>query len=298
MIFTRHGFTAPDPAGRQIYNDDIERTFNEEKETLTVNLSKSSLEKLFNVAVGDPTDRKWLEEKERMVRQYKAQGLSDAEIEQELKTNKPLGREQKTIQKQQNIAESSLSLSDKLKEIDEEVKSGKVVSTQERAALTGQLAAVLNRVDVTGGIIGPELLRLSNLIQSLNVPTTYQGLGIPFRFIDIDYFKRISGLVSLLLFSKAKERPLVGLYERDNNIKRFDIDPVKGVPTAAVHGVRPDREGAVKMQAAVKGMNTADDKRLFLDLERGGLINMAQLKQFMSKSDPSLFAINPAYITP
>lgn len=295
MFLKRPAFYQPDPLSRLIFDDDINRSINEQKEALTVNLSKSTLEKLFNVAVPDPTDKKWLDEKNRMVQNFKTSGMSDADIELELRTNKPLGRDQRTTQKMENIATSSLSLSDKLKEIDEEVKSGRVVSDANRASLIGELAAITTSITMAGANLQPELARLSNLITALNVPTTYQALGIPFRIIDIDYYKTIRGLVNLLLFSKAKENPVVNLYQGENNVKRFDLDDKTGLPMPPT--VPANRQGASKIQAAEKLMIQAGDQRRFLDLEIGGLINMNQLKQLLASGfDQNLVRVDPSYI--
>lgn len=294
-MLKRPAFYQPDPLRRVIFDDDIKRSINEQKEALTVNLSKSTLEKLFNVAIPDPTDKKWLDEKNRMVQNFKTSGMSDSDIELELKTNKPLGRDQRTTQKMENIATSSLNLSDKLKEIDEEVKSGRVVSDANRASLIGELAAIMTAITTAGTNLQPELARLSNLITALNVPTTYQALGIPFRIIDIDYYKTIRGLVNLLLFSKAKENPVVNLYQGENNVKRFDLEPKGGLPM--VPKVPLNRQGASKIQASEKLMAQAGDQRRFLDLEMGGIINMDQLKQLLASGfDPLLVRVDPTYI--
>jgi hypothetical protein len=291
MFLKRPAFYQPDPLRRVIFDDDIKRSINEQKEALTVNLSKSTLEKLFSVAVPDPTDKKWLDEKLRMVQNFKTAGMSDADIELELRTNKPLGRDQRTTQKMENIATSSLSLSDKLKEIDEEIKSGRVVSDANRASLIGELAAIMT----AGANLQPELARLSNLITALNVPTTYQALGIPFRIIDIDYYKTIRGLVNLLLFSKAKENPVVNLYQGENNVKRFDLEPKGGLPMPPI--VPANRQGASKIQAAEKLMIQAGDQRRFLDLQEGGVINMTQIKQLLASGfDQNLVRVDPSYI--
>lgn len=295
MFLKRPAFYQPDPLSRLIFDDDIKRSINEQKEALTVNLSKSTLEKLFSVAVPDPTDKKWLDEKNRMIGEFKRSGMSDSDIELELRTNKPLGRDQRTTQKMENIATSSLSLSDKLKEIDEEVKSGRVVSDANRASLIGELAAIMTSITTAGANLQPELARLSNLITALNVPTTYQALGLQFRFIDFDYYKTVKGLVNLLFYAKAKENPILGLYQGENNVKRFHLDP-KGLPTTTTAG--NTTLGAIKIQAAELGLKRPGDKRLFLDLEEGGLIDMSQLKTAMAALDPSLFNINPANITP
>ena len=86
-----------------------------------VELGEKTLAKLFEVKVPDKTDITWIAEKQRLLKKYQTEGMTLEEAKAEVKMNKPLGREQRTITKQANIAQSGLSTADKLDEISEEV---------------------------------------------------------------------------------------------------------------------------------------------------------------------------------
>lgn len=147
----RNNFCAPDVVGRQF---DLFPAMQLVSPMNTVELGEKTISKMFDIKIPDPTDREWINEEARqrarltpIMRRNNptltANQITDL-VNQELKRNLPLGREQRYTTGKQNIAQSALSTKDKLKEINEEIKQGRALNVQDKADLMAQLAIILN----------------------------------------------------------------------------------------------------------------------------------------------------------
>ena len=219
---------------------------------------------------------KWLKDK-------LTKSMTNEMIERELQVNKPLGREQRTTSKRQNIGQSSLSMADKLREIKEEVDNGRAQTRQQQAILTGQLALILNDTQAINALTQAQLQGLAVSLARIAAPTNHKGLGLEPRFVDISYYNDNAGMINLLLFSKVREMPNVVGYNYDQICKNFVVDPDDGLP-------------AVKLTSMVSAISNNNNRR-YLDLERGGVINLQQLRTFAEAAGGftnSDFNIQPA----
>jgi hypothetical protein len=247
-----------------------------------VELGEKTLAKLFEVKVPDKTDITWIAEKQRLLKKYQTEGMTLEEAKAEVKMNKPLGREQRTITKQANIAQSGLSTADKLDEISEEVSQGRSQSRVDRALVMGQLRQTIAGVQSIARMTKRELDSLKNLAMRADIPSSHSAMGITERFVDKDFYDNNSGNINLLFVGKLKEFIEKGGTEtKDYNInymvKDFSADP-SGMPAKSL--------GQMYKALGRKGPN-----RRFLDLLNGGIIKEAQLLSYAS-STPQGFASN------
>ena len=264
----RPSFTRPPINARQLVDFNKLQALDIETAGQKVQLGESTLKALFQVAVPDNLDTKWIEEKQRLTALYRRNGMTDEQIERELEVNKPLGRGQRTITEQRNIGSSNLSMANKLKEIKEEVDNGNAQSRAQQAILTGQLALVLNDTNAIEALTTGQLTNLGQSLARIGVPTQHKRLGLIPRFVDNNFYNANAGMINLLLFSKVREVPNNNQYNYDQIVRNYTANPITGLP-------------AIKLQSAVASVarNPMGQRPVFyFDLERGGVININQLR--------------------
>ena len=265
----RPAFNAPAIKPRQVIDFDKLQALDIEQAGQKVQLGENTLKAMFNIEVPDNQDTKWIEEKRRLTALFRRQGMTQEQIDRELQVNKPLGREQRTTTKKQNIGQSSLSMADKLKEIKEEVDAGNAQSRQQQAVLTGQIALILQDTQAIGALTQAQLQGLGQALARIGVPTNHKRLGLIPRFVDINFYNANAGMINLLLFSKVRETPNINAYNYDRVCRNFV--PGAGNPQTGLP--------AIKLTSMVGALGNANNRR-YLDLERGGVINLQQLRAF------------------
>lgn len=266
---TRPAFDAPEVKPRRPIDFDKLQALDIEQAGTKVQLGESTLKQLFDVEVPDPSDTLWLAEKARLTAQYRAQGMNPEQIAEELRVNKPLGRAQRTSTKKRNIAQAELSTADKLNEIKQEIDAGRAQSRAQQATLTGQLALILNDVTAINQLTQQQLTDLGLSLARIGVPTMYSRLGLRSRFGDIAYYNQNAGLINLLLFSKVREKSNTAQYNYDLLVKNFARTPATGLP-------------AMKLTSAVAALGRQGNNRVYLDLERGGVISHQEMIQVVN----------------
>ena len=259
----RPAFNAPPIKPRQVISFDKLQALDIEQAGQKVQLSDTSLKAMFNVEVPDEQDTQWLAEKERLTQQFLDNGMTQRQIDRELQVNKPLGREQRTISQLRNIGQSELTTANKLKEISEEIKSGNVQSRAEQAQMAGQIVEILDNVEDVAALSFEQLENLGRDLARIGVPTNHKRLGLIPRFVDNDYYLDNAGMINLLLFSKVRETPNTNQYNYDLLCKNYGSTQ-NGLP-------------AIKLTSMVSQLSRTTDRR-YLDLERGGTINLNQLR--------------------
>ena len=268
-----------------------------------------------NIQIPDATDFKWLRERARLIGVKRKPAVPanplavpptlaipevpptglyklfdgfpaneiEALINKELIINKPLGREQRMISSTTNdIARTdSLTVANKLKELQQEVSEGRAESLAGQQAITAQLILVLADTNAIEQLTRTQLTNLAQTLAVLGLPTTARGLGLAPRFISKSFYLRNAGVINLLLFSKVRENP-IGPADPEYNynliVKNFTGDPVKGLP-------------AIKLTTMVSALARIDINGVikgnrYIDLERGGVIDKLQLRAF--SRDPAL----------
>ena len=170
-----------------------------------VQLGKEQLEQLTMVAVPDPQDTQWLDERRRLMGVLRAAGMSNAQIKQELEVNKPLGREQRTNNiPSKNIArQQGLSFKSKLAEIKQEIDNGNAENRNQQATLVGQMAVMLQNQDAVSRLTDRELRSINQSLIRLKVPKNYQAVFPGHRVVagNDQYFTDNKGVIAMFLMS-------------------------------------------------------------------------------------------------
>lgn len=255
----------------------------------TVTLSEESLKQLFNIEVPDDTDITWLNEEKRLKRELKLAGHSDADIAEIMQANKPFGRPQRTLTKRENVASSSLSMSQKIAELSQEVQAGRVENKAQQAAMLGQFALVLDNVSSIEALTNLQLEDLGESLNRIGVPDNPRALGIEPKYFDIEYYNENAGLINLFLFGRASRTRNPKVHNFNLLVRNYAAEERKdGLP-------------AIKLTSTVALMGKDGEKRRFMDIEAGGVINMNQLKRAAKLDvdgfDSVEFSINPEFIT-
>lgn len=234
-----------------------------------IQLSDKTIAELFKTKVGDKTDSKWLAEKARLTALYQARGMTPLEIEREFEVNKPLGREQRKITTTQNIAQSSLTVADKIDEIKQEVADGRGESRAQQALLIGQLALIFADTQAITQFTRQQAVQLAQTINRLNVPQDYRQMGLAARYIDINYYRANAGLINLYLFSSVATDPNyangAGPLNYNTIVYNFVANP-NGLPPIMFQSM-----------ITLMSQNAQRNPRRFFDLERRGIISKAEL---------------------
>lgn len=234
-----------------------------------IQLSEKTIAELFKTKVGDKTDTKWLDEKARLTALYTVRGMTPSQITQELEVNKPLGREQRKITTNQNIAQSSLSIQDKIDEIKQEVVDGRGESRAQQALLIGQLALIFADTQAITQFTRQQAVQLAQTINRLNVPQDYRQMGLTARYIDINYYRANAGLINLYLFSSVASDPNYA-----NGAGPLNYNTIVYNFTANANGIPPIM---FQSMITVMSQNNNRNPRRFFDLERRGVISKAEL---------------------
>ena len=236
------------------------------------------------IKVPDPTDFEWLREKARLEAEYTARfagfpaGEIPAMVARELEINKPLGRTQRTTNKSSsNIAnEQRLDTSQKLAEITQEVREGRVENEAGRRAITAQLLQIFTDTQGIAAVTRLQLRNLGGTLARLGIPTEYKKLGMIPRFVDVVFYNTNAGMINLLLFSKVRDELGRSFeYNYDLLVKDFARNR-NGLP-------------AMKLTSLVSALGRRGSGRRYLDLERGGVISRAQLREFARDDDAGGF---------
>jgi DNA-binding protein H-NS len=238
-----------------------------------VELGEKTLSKLFDVQVPDNRDITWIAEKARLLAKYQAEGMTRSEAEREIKINKPLGRAQRTITKKRNIAESNLSVSNKIAELKEEVDQGRAESRADQAMLVRELSRIFGSIRSMQTISSAEFNNLRRISERVNIPSSRTILGLNARYVDKDYYDSNSGSIHLLLIGKLIEAEKKGVDYDKYNMNLIVRDYSKGIK--GIHDGLPAKSISSMYSALSRGFPR--DPR-YLDLDSGGLISQEQLR--------------------
>ena len=193
-----------------------------------VKLGEEQLTQLTMVAVPDPQDKQFIEERRRLRAVFTAQGLTTAQINRELEVNKPLGRSQRTINvSSKNIArQQGLTFKSKLAEIKQEIDNGNANNRIQQATLVGQMSTMLQNQDAVARLTSAELNSVNQNLMRLKVPKDYRAVFGGNRIIvgNGDYFKDNKGVIAMFLMSnipsdRTPNQPIKSWNARENQYK-------------------------------------------------------------------------------
>lgn len=213
----RNNFIAPEIRGREVLNFEKLQATDIEQAGIKVQLGDKTIEKLFKVQVGDPTDRTWLEEKTRR--------LAAGETEEQLRENPPLGRPQRTIHKMVNFGAQGLSVDNKIESIKAALEQGNADNRNEMAQVIAQTALILGNLANLRNITQVGMNNLRQVINRMFVPKHWRAMGFTHRIFSLDQYREQAGLINLFILSNLSnlpegrtfEEPLIS-FDADGNI--------------------------------------------------------------------------------
>ena len=181
---------------------------------LNNNLQSLNISKEATVRVPDPSDFEWIAERDRLRRmytnQFTAQGIPQSRIEpmvdNELRMNKPLGREQRFIlEKTSTISNNEkLTTKKKLDEIYQEVQDGRTENRASALNVVSQLSDLTKDIKDLENLSAQEFQIIGNILGRINLPSTYKELGFIAKYVDHEFYKANEGMINLLFLSKVK----------------------------------------------------------------------------------------------
>lgn len=222
-LITRNNFIAPEIRGREVLSFERLQATDIEQAGIKVQLGDKTIEKLFKVQVGDPTDRKWLEERTRR--------LAAGETEEQLRENPPLGRPQRTINKMVNFGAQGLSTDDKIESIKAAVEQGNADNRNEMGQIIAQTALLLGNLGNLRNITQTGMNNLRQAIGRMFVPKHWRAMGFTHRIFSLDQYKEQAGLINLFILSNISnlpegrtfEEPLISYDEQGNVVGRTNF---------------------------------------------------------------------------
>lgn len=236
-----------------------------------VELGEKTLKKLFEVKLPDPTDILWLQEKNRLITKYMADGLTKEQAEAEIISNKPLGREQRTITKRQNISESNISVANKVAELKEEVDQGRVESRAEQKNTLAELIRIFNSVRSLSAMSLSEFRDLKDIAAKANIPSDRRLLGLDAVYVDKNYYDANAGKINMLFIGKlidAEKKSMTDQKQYNENmiVKDFSKGDKDGYPAKTI---------AQMYSSLSRGITR---KPRYLNLNDGGLMSEEQIR--------------------
>ena len=210
----RTNFLASEIKGRNVVDFGVLEQQREQDEGIKVALGESTLQKLFQVQVDDPTDQAWITEKNRR--------LAAGETEAQIKASPPFGRPQRKVMKKLNFGAQGLDINDKIELSKNAILQGVNMNQAQLAGITANLAQVLGDVQQLGAMSQAGFTNLQQTLNQLSLPKSWQGAGFNHRFFTAQQYNKQAGLINLYLLSNlAKGRTLrepVVLYPMNTDV--------------------------------------------------------------------------------
>lgn len=213
-----------------------------------IDLAESTIAKFLEVKEKDPDDKAWLNEKTRITNRLTAAGQSRAQIEQYLKDNPPLGRQQYTRNVRKPIGSANLGIDGKLKELSDEIKSGNINNNAAVAAIVPAIISILD--GVTQDLTQQQQKHLNTLLAIIPTNLTPQDLNIP-SFMDKKYIDNNRGAVLLHLINSSKaipgldiNNPAFGISDRPVSVRSL-LTSMKGKVLVCNNPLDPNKRNYI-----------------------------------------------------
>jgi hypothetical protein len=195
----RENFIRTQPKAREVIPFEKLQAMDTASQGIKIQFGDKTFKDLFNIREPDPTDVEWLNEKARLL----ATGLTEAQVA----IRKPLGREQRTITKNVNLAEASKNvtqtLGDKLNVIDTALRQNRIETKQDTDAILAQVQQILADVANVDAFSRTELLNIKRVVDRLNLPKTIAEAGFTHRLWDRTEFTQQQGSIIMFILGKT-----------------------------------------------------------------------------------------------
>ena len=192
---TRPSFEAPEIRPRDVDFDKLAAA-DIEKSGIKVQLGQKTLEQLFKIQVPDPTDVEWIAEKKARI--------ASGESEEDIKTNPPFGRQQRTIAKMTNFSTSGLNLGEEIQTLKQAIQRGFADNSTTQVQVIAKLAQILQSSEE---LDKPETKVIGEAAKQLPIPKNWRELKFPTRLVSFDQYTKTDqkGLINLFLLSNVPQ---------------------------------------------------------------------------------------------
>jgi hypothetical protein len=197
------------PRAAFLFKDDNKQKMDEFGNLVSVK-GLTGLAKLFgDIEILDPTDSSWIDERARIVSAQTALGKTPKQIEDYLTVNKPLGREQNKVKRNNAILTQPASKGEQLAIINKAISDGLASTLAGQTAMTAEIIALLGKfgsmIDVS------EQQRLMDAMNTIRPNMSWKEA--PFngiRFVKPEEFNQANpklGFILALILQTAAKYP-------------------------------------------------------------------------------------------
>ena len=271
----RPSFKGTEPKARTLPQTPLQ-AIDLDKTGKLVTLSNKTVDQLLSIKVGDPTDIEWLNEKARLELLLQARGdLTPEQIRRELEINRPLNRDQRTVTRRKGIdPDPTIPMARKLDALTKMVLEGRVESKREQAEVAGLMAKEMGDVKKLAVLNIQQFEKISEVIERIKPPTALLDFGLTARFYDKDNFDLNAGSIIFIMLTRIRKDPEFSKTDRSQNtlnsryfVKDFTFSPT-GFPSLG-------------LRSFIAKLGRPRNRRAFIDLEQGGLVNLVQMDQII-----------------
>ena len=157
-----------------------------------VAIGDETMDKLFAVQIADPSDGEWLIEYKRR---------KDAgETDEQINSNPPFRREQRTITKNINFATTGLKLEDKIELLQTAVMSNSVETQKEITQVATSIAVILEDVSK---LSQKQTQVMGDIVNRINLPIDPFEAGLEERIYSKSEYQINAGLINFYIYSRA-----------------------------------------------------------------------------------------------
>ena len=193
---TRTNFIAPPVKGREVISFEKLQAQDIESAGVKVQLGDKTIEQLLKIQVDDPTDVKWIDEKNRRLRA--------GETEEEIKQNPPFGRPQRKVSRMTNFGMMGLRLEDKIEAISTALKNGNALPKVQLAEITANIMQLISDQKEVSKMTKVEIDSIKKSIDQLNINKNHK-IALPDlpQVIDKETFDKHKGAILLYLLANV-----------------------------------------------------------------------------------------------
>ena len=216
-----------------------------------VQLGEKTIEQLFKVQIGDPTDITWTTEYNRRI--------ALGETPQQLIDNPPLGRKQRTKTEQVNFGQQGLNTNQQINMLKTAITQGNSENTHDLSEIAASVAGLLSNQDQIADLTLKNYKDLVSIITRVNISSDWKK-SFKHRLYNLNQYKEDIGLINLYLLS---------------DIHRDSINkPVYNISKSG-------RKSTLGLEGIPQAMSAKSGNKI-LDLETRSIITLASARELVA----------------
>jgi len=208
----RNNFLQPPIKGRQAINTEKLQVFGVGEDTPTIELGDKTIEKLLTIQVDDPTDVKWIEQRNEL--------MNERGITKE-KATRLMARPQRKIRKQVRFGARHIDINDEVEGLKAAVTQGLLNNSKDATVIMKSLQLLLSETGTISRLTEAGMDNLKDVLKRIPVPVTHKTAGLETRLISRDQYRKNAGKINLFILNKAEKAGRL-----DNPLSIVDKDAV------------------------------------------------------------------------